>query len=118
MSNISAIIDTLKDLIDVKIEMIKRELKVRITSIVTRLVIVVLMVLLGLFMLMFLSFSLAFYLSEISQSPFMGFLYVAGIYLILLVILYFVRNSLQHKANLRTSFIQFVLSGKVKKDHE
>lgn len=118
MSNISEIITTLKDLIDVRIELIKRELKTRITSIVKRLVILVLMGLIGLFILLFLSFSLAFYLSEISHSPFMGFLYVAGIYLLLLVILYFIRNSLQKKANRRNPFFKYVFSGKEKKDHE
>ncbi len=115
MSNITEIISTLKNILEVRIEMIKRELKIRVTSIISRLVILVLMGLAGLFILGFLSFSLAIYLSEISRSPFIGFLYVAGIYLLLFIILYFIRNSLKLQANLRSSFIKFVFSGKEKR---
>lgn len=119
MSNISEILNTVKNLVDVRLEMIQEGIRKRITSMVTRIVILVVMGIVGLFLLLFASFSLAFYLSEISRSPFLGFLYVAGIYLLILIILYFVRNSLQLQANLQSSFTRFVFLGeKKKKDHE
>src|SRR5690554_5242994 len=119
MSNISEILNTVKNLVDVRLEMIQAGIRKRITSLVTRIAILVLMGIVGLFLLLFASFSLAFYLSEISRSPFLGFLYVAGIYLLILIILYFVRNSLKIQASLQSSFTRFVFLGeKKKKDHE
>lgn len=118
MSNISEIVNTIKNLIDVRIEMIQEGLRTRMTSLITRIAILVLMVIFGLFFLLFASFSLAFYLSEVSRSPFLGFLYVAGIYLLIVIILYLIRNSLQLQANLRSSLTRFVFLGEKKKKEE
>jgi len=118
MSNISDTIETLKKLLEVRFEMIRKEFKKRVTSIITRLAVLVLMGLTALFILVFASFSLGFYFSDLTQSPALGFLLVAGVYLLLFVILFFIRNSLKLQANLRNSFINFIFSGKEKKDHE
>lgn len=118
MSNISEIINTLKKLIDVRMEMVQEGIRTRISSLITRIVILVVIGILGLFLLLFASFSLAFYLSEISRSPSLGFLYVAGIYLVIAIILYFIRNSLQLQANLRSSLARFVFLGEKKKKEE
>lgn len=119
MSNISEILNTVKNLVDVRLEMIQAGIRKRITSLITRIMILVVMGIVGLFLLLFASFSLAFYLSEVSRSPFLGFLYVAGIYLLILIILYFVRNSLNLQASLQSSFTRFVFLGEKKKeDHE
>lgn len=118
MSNISEIVNTIKNLIDVRLEMIQEEVRTRITSFVARIAILIFMGIFALFLLLFASFSLAFYLSEITRSPFLGFLYVAGIYLVILIILYFVRNSLQLQANLRSSLSRFVFLGEKKKKDE
>jgi|SRR5690606_34862568 hypothetical protein len=118
MSNISEIVNTIKKLIDVRLEMIKEEIRVRISSFIARIAILVLMGIFALFLLLFISLSLAFYLSEVTRSPFLGFLYVAGIYLVILVILYFVRNSLQLQASLRSSLSRFVFFGEQKKKEE
>lgn len=118
MSNISEIVNTIKNLIDVRLEMIQEGIRTRITSFIARIAILLLMGIFALFLLLFASFSLAFYLSEISRSPFLGFLYVAGIYLVILIILYFVRNSLQLQANLRSSLTRFVFLGEQKKKEE
>lgn len=118
MSNISEIVDTLKKLIEVRIEMLKEGIRSRLTSLFTRIAVLVLMGIFFLFLLLFASFSLAFYLSELSRSPSLGFLYVAGIYLIIVIILYFIRNSLQLQANLRSSLTRFVFFGEKKKKEE
>lgn len=118
MSNIAEILKTLKDIIEIRIQMIKNEIKERISSLITRVIVLVLMGLTALFTLLFASFSLAFYLSEISRSAFMGFLYVAGLYLLIFIILYFVRNSLKLQASLKSSFTKFIFLGKKRKDHE
>lgn len=118
MSNISEIINTLKNLIEVRIEMIQEGIRTRISSMITRIVILILMGILALFLLLFASFSLAFYLSEVSRSPSLGFLYVAGIYLVIVIILYVIRNSMQLQANLRSSLSRFVFLGEKKKKEE
>src|SRR5690606_33302087 len=118
MSNISDTIETLKKLLEVRFEMIRKEFKKRLTSIITRLAVLVLMGLTALFILIFASFSLGFYFSDLTRSPSLGFLLVSGVYLLLLIILFIIRNSLRLQSNLRNSFIKFIFSGKEKKDHE
>ncbi|MEX2595019.1 MAG: phage holin family protein [Anditalea sp.] len=118
MSNIAEIVKTIKEIIEIRIQMIKGEIRERITSLVSRVVVLVLMGITALFMLVFASFSLAFYLSELSRSAFMGFLYVAGIYLLILIVLYFIRNSLKLQANLKSSFTKLIFYGKKRKDDE
>ncbi|SRR5690606_12659766 len=118
MSKISEVVNTIKELIDVRLEMIQEEIRTRISSFIARIAILVLMGLFALFLLLFASFSLAFYLSEVTRSPWLGFLYVAGIYLVIVIILYFVRNSLQLQANLRSSLSRFVFLGEKEKKEE
>lgn len=59
----------------------------RLSTIISGLLIDVLMVFLGLIILIFLSFSLAFYLGQVTGSTALGFLLVSGIYLLLVIVI-------------------------------
>jgi|SRR5690554_5770471 len=118
MSNISEIVNTIKDLISVRLEMIQEGIRQRISSFIIRFIILFCMGIIGLFILLFASLSLAFYLSELNQSVYMGFIYVTGIYILILLILYLIRNSLKVRSSLQDSINRFIFAGKGKDENE
>ena len=116
MSNISEILSTIKDLINVRLEMIQEAIQQRISTFIIRLITLVVMGIVTLFVLLFASLSLAFYLSEVSHSIYMGFLYVTGIYILIFLVLYIIRNSLRLRTSLQDSVNRFIFSGKGKNE--
>lgn len=100
------IISTLKKLIEVRFNILKSEIADQISSIAARLGVVVLMVLSASFILLFGSISLAFYFSEIYESSSVGFLLLTGIYFLIFILLYLIRNA---------SFIQKLLKNSLSK---
>lgn len=112
MLNVSEIIQTIKKLIEVRVEIVKSEIQDQFSDIFSRIFILVLMGLSSLMILLFASLSLAFYLGEILYSPFKGFLYVALIYLLLFVLLYLVRESKGLVDSFKQFFRTFIFRGK------
>ncbi|MCH7403314.1 phage holin family protein [Belliella kenyensis] len=103
MLNVSEIVQTIKQLIEVRIQMVKSQLEDSFSEIISRVFILILMGLASLMILLFASISLAFYLGEILYSNYQGFLYVSLIYLVIFVILFLIRES----DGIITSFRQF-----------
>ncbi|WP_373496668.1 phage holin family protein [Aquiflexum sp.] len=93
MFNVSEIIQTIKQLIEVRINIIKEEVSDYFSAIFTRIFLLVLMAAASMMVLLFASISLAFYLSELLYSTYKGFLYVSVIYLLIFVLLYFIKES-------------------------
>ncbi len=93
MLNISEIINTVKKLIEVRIQLIKKEIQDELTSVVTRVAILVLMLVASVLVLLFASLALAFYFGEITYSNYLGFLYVALIYLVLFILPYIIKDQ-------------------------
>jgi hypothetical protein len=93
MFNVSEIIQTIKQLIEVRVTLVKEEINDRISAIFARIFLLVLMAMASLMVLLFASISLAFYLSEKLYSPYIGFLYVSLIYILIFILLYFIRES-------------------------
>ena len=112
MLNVSEIIQTIKQLIEVRVQLIKSEIQDQFSDIFSRIFILVLMGLASLMILLFASLSLAFYLGEILYSPFKGFLYVAGIYLLLFVFLFLIRESSGLLNSFKLFFKSFIFRGK------
>ncbi|MFC4872260.1 phage holin family protein [Negadavirga shengliensis] len=108
MISISEVVTTIKKLIEIRFEILKNEIQDELGIIVARVVVLVSMVLASLFILLFCSISLAFYLGELYASPYLGFLMVAAIYLLILLILYIIRNSSVLQVNLKNSLASFV----------
>jgi hypothetical protein len=106
---VSEIFQTIKQLIDVRIQLILDRLQETFSAILNKIIILVVMVIAGLQVLLFGSIALAFYLSELAYSTFMGFLYVALIYLVILIILFFVRNSIDVSSKIQKFFRAFVV---------
>jgi hypothetical protein len=69
----------------------------RVSSIISGLLLDIFMVILGLIAFLFLSISLAFYLSEITGNTALGFLITSGIYILIIIIMAFLKPSLENK---------------------
>jgi len=93
MLKIGEIVQTIKDIIETKISLVKLEIQDEFLGIVSRMLLLFFMSAIFLLVLLFFSFSLAFFLSQYTNSPYMGFLLVGLIYLALLVFLYYSRFS-------------------------
>lgn len=93
MLNISEIIQTIKQLVEVRIQLIQDEISEQLSSVLARIFLLLLMATVSVMILLFASFSLAFYLSELMYSTYKGFLYVALIYLLVFVFIYFLKDA-------------------------
>ncbi len=93
MLNFSEIGNTIKKLIEVRIQIIKKDIEDELSSIVTRITILILMVIASVLVLLFASLALAFYFGELTYSNYLGFLYVALIYLLFFLILYIIKDQ-------------------------
>lgn len=110
------IITTIKKLIEVRFKILKSEIQDEISSIAARVGIILMMVLAASFILLFGSISLAFYFSELYGSSSVGFLLLTGIYFLLFIILYLVRNANFIQKGFKNSLSRYVFLFKSKKD--
>ncbi|MCL6258899.1 phage holin family protein [Aquiflexum sp. TKW24L] len=118
MLNVSEIIHTVKQLIEVRIKLVKDEINEQISNVLTRILLLVLMGAVSTLILIFASFALAFYLSSLVQSTSQGFLYVALIYLLVLVLLYFLKDSMTMGRGFQSIINAFFFRPKKKIDNE
>jgi Fe2+ transport system protein B len=118
MLNVSEIIQTVKQLIEVRIQLVKDEINEQVTNVLTRILLLVVMGIVSVMILFFASFALAFYLSALVQSTSQGFLYVSLIYLLLLVILYFVKDSISVGRGFQGIIKAFFFKAKKLKDEQ
>lgn len=93
MLNVSEIIQTVKQLIEVRIKLVKEEINEQVSTVMARLFLLIVMGTISVFVLLFASLSLAFYLSELMRSTYKGFLYVSLLNLLFMVLLYFLKDS-------------------------
>ena len=108
MLKIGEIVQTVKGIVETRIGIVKQEIQEEFVSILSRLVLLFVVASMIMMAFIFLSLSLAFYISQVTQSPYLGFLIVALIYLLLVIVLYLTRDSfrLQRKAgNILDDFI-------------
>jgi Ca2+/Na+ antiporter len=117
MFNVSEIIQTIKQLIEVRVTLIKEEVNDRISAIFARVFLLVMMAMASLMILLFASISLAFYLSEKMYSTYKGFLYVSLIYVLVFFLFYFIRES-KGVTNPTQKFLKKFIFGKRKSDEE
>lgn len=93
---LDGIIANLTGYIETKIELMKLEIREDVSRTLAKAsVFLVIGLIMGLFIL-FISMAVAFKISE-STSPFAGFAIVAGFYLLIAVVIWLVRESLQKK---------------------
>jgi uncharacterized membrane protein YqjE len=112
MLNISEIIQTIKQLIDVRVQLVKDEISEQFASVLSRIFLLLLMATFSVMVLLFASFSLAFYLSELMYSTYKGFLYVALLYLLVFVLLYFLKDAKSIVDSFQKFLKHFIFRGK------
>ena len=104
MFNVSEIIQTIKQLIDVRVQMVKEEINEQVAGIMARIFLLLLMATVSVMVILFASFSLALFLGEAMYSPYKGFLYVTLIYVLIFILMYFLKDS----KGIVSSFQQFL----------
>ena len=119
MLNFAEILQTIKSLIETKIELVKSDIQDQLVGMLSRLILLVLIGSILLVAGLFLSLSLAFYISQVTQSPYFGFLVVALGYLIVVIFLYLTRDSQGFQQQVNASLKNFIFnSTKGKNTHE
>ena len=93
MLNFTELIQTFKSLIETRIELVKSDIQDQLVGILSRLILLILIGSILLVTGLFLSLSLAFYISQVTQSPYLGFLVVAVCYLLVVVLLYLTKDT-------------------------
>ncbi|REG86423.1 phage holin family protein [Algoriphagus antarcticus] len=116
MLRLGDIIQTIKGIVETKIAMVKLEIQDQISGILSRLIVLVMMAMSLLMLLLFLSFSLSFYLSQYFESPHMGFLIVGLLYLLILVILYLIRDNDSTQEKMQNGLKGFIFRARILKN--
>lgn len=91
---LDGVVDNLVHLVESKIELAKLETKEEIAVILSKMAVFALLLTFGLFFLVFVSIALAYYLSALVKSAFLGFLIVSGIYLTLFLTIFLLRGRI------------------------
>lgn len=105
MSVLNKLIDKVSEYIKLKGEKVKLDIIARISRLLAHFVAVMSIVIVGFFMLIFLSIALSTYLNTILESPHLGYLLVAGIYFILLIIVFLLLRTNKIQIWLETIFV-------------
>lgn len=113
MLRIGEIIQTFKGIVETKVDMVKLDIQDQVSGVLSRLLILVLMGGSLLLVLLFLSLSLAFFLSQYFESPHMGFLIVGILYLLILLILYLIRDNDSTQEKMQRGLKGFIFRARI-----
>jgi uncharacterized membrane protein YqjE len=116
MLKIGEIIETVKGIVETKVELVKYEIQEEFIGIVFRIMLLIFISAVGLLVLLFFSFSLAFFLSQYTKTSYMGFLMVGGLYLILMAVLYYTRYSQAVQRTVESGLRSFIFKRRNKKN--
>ncbi len=115
MFKLGEIVGTVKGIVETKLELLKNDIQEEFIGIIFRFLLLIFMISLGLLVILFFSFSLAFFLSQYTNSPYMGFLLVGALYLVLFGIVYYVRYSERVQRGSEIALRRFVFNKRNKK---
>src|SRR5687768_6138677 len=94
MEDTATLKDNVKEYVETKIDIIKLKAISKGAPMISNIIVGVALAFLAIFILMFLSFSAAYAISDASDKPFLGFLIVAGFYIVLAVLVLALKNKL------------------------
>lgn len=95
MLKIPEIIQTIKSIIETRVSLVKQEIQDEFVGILSRIILLTVIGSMLLLVFLFLSLSMAFFLSTLTKSPYMGFLIVALFYFLIVLLMVLTRDSLQ-----------------------
>ncbi len=118
MLKIAEIIQTIKGIVETKVDLLKLEIQEEFLGIIARLVLLIMIGSMLLLVLLFFSLSLAFYLSSLTGRPFMGFLLIGLFYLLILFGLFYTRYSRTVQQRIQMALRNFILRNRRDTDAE
>lgn len=116
MLNISQIVQTVKGIVETRIGLVKEEIQDEFLGILSRIILLTVIGSLLLLVFLFLSLSLAFFLSQVTKSPYMGFLIVALIYFLIVLVMFLSKDSLQIQEKTEDLLKRFIFKRKKNRD--
>lgn len=118
MLKVGEIIQTVKGIVETRIDLVKYEIQDEFLGVLARLILLVMIGAMTLLVLLFLSLSTAFYLSSITGQPFMGFLLVSLFYMLILFGLFYTRYSKRVQSKIQLALRNFILRNRKDSDDE
>ncbi len=94
MENTGTLKDNVKDYIETRIDIMKLQAINKGAPVISGAITGIAVAFLGIFIIMFLSFSAAYAISDATDKPFLGFLIVAGFYILLAVLVIVLKDKL------------------------
>lgn len=118
MLKVGEIVQTVKGIIEARIGLVKEEIRDEFLSILSRIILLVVIGSMLLLSFLFLSLSLAFFLSQVTQSPYLGFLLVALMFILVVFVLYLTRDSLRLQQKTADVLKDFVFTTRKRKSED
>ncbi|MBN7810048.1 phage holin family protein [Algoriphagus sp. H41] len=118
MLKIGEIVQTVKGIIEARIGIVKQEIQDEFVGILSRLILLVVIGSMLMLVFLFLSLSLAFFLSQVTKSPYMGFLIVALLYFLVVLAMIVTRDSLRTQQRVERMLKNFIFKVKLKREQE
>lgn len=118
MLKIGEIVQTVKGIIEARIGIVKQEIQDEFVGILSRLILLIVIGSMLMLVFLFLSLSLAFFLSQVTKSPYMGFLIVALLYFLVVLAMIVTRDSLRTQQRVERMLKNFIFKVKLKREQE
>lgn len=118
MLKIGEIVQTVKGIIETRIGLVKQEIQDEFVGILSRLILLVIIGSMLLLVFLFLSLSLAFFLSQVTKSPYLGFLIVALMYFLVVLVLFLSRDSLKIQEKINAMLKDFIFRKNTNEEDE
>lgn len=107
MSLVNKILDRISDYFRLKLEKMKLELIAQVSRLLAHFIAFLFIGLIAFFFFTFLSLALGAFLNQLLQSPYLGYLIVAGIYLLVLILVFYLLKTRRLQNWLEIAFLQF-----------
>lgn len=118
MLKIGEIVQTVKGIIETRIGIVKKEIQDEFVGILSRLILLIVIGSMLLLVVLFLSLSLAFFLSQLTKSPYLGFLIVALLYFLVVLVMILSKDSSSMQLRVEVLLKEFLFKIKLKKQQE
>lgn len=119
MLNFAEIVQTIKAIVESRIALIKSDIEEQLWGVLSRLILLVLITSFFIFGALFFSLSAAFFISQVTQNPPLGFFVMGLVYFMVVVLLYLTKDANGLQQRIYVSLKRFIFkSSSEKNPHE
>lgn len=118
MLKINEIVQTVKSIVETRIGLVKQEIQDEFVGILSRLILLTVIGSMLMLVFLFLSLSIAFFLSQLTKSPYLGFLIVALVYFLIVLLMILTRDSFQLQKKTEGYLKNFIFRMKKKQEEK